>query len=98
MKKKEITFLEILKKFVNALDQYVTDKENVKEINTKIEMNVKNTAELQSWLKRYAEIDMNIIMKSCYENNVNLLSDLYYEKIKLLEQKKEIEEKYMKVH
>ena len=97
MKKKEITFLEILKKFVNALDQYVTDKENVKEINTKIEMNVKNTAELQSWLKRYAEIDMNIIMKSCYENNVNLLSELYYEKVKLLEKKKEIEEKYMKV-
>lgn len=97
MKKKEITFLEILKKFVNALDQYVKDKEKVKEINTKIEMNVKNTAELQSWLKRYAEIDMNIIMKSCYENNVNLLSELYYEKVKLLEKKKEIEEKYMKV-
>ena len=97
MKKKEITFLEILKKFVNALDQYVKDKEKVKEINTKIEMNVKNTVELQSWLKRYAEIDMNIIMKSCYENNVNLLSELYYEKVKLLEKKKEIEEKYMKV-
>jgi predicted nicotinamide N-methyase len=94
MNEKMCTFF---KKVVDALDQYVKDKEKVKEINTKIEMNVKNTVELQSWLKRYSEVDMNIIMKSCYENNVNLLSDLFYEKAKLLEQKKEIEKKYMKV-
>ena len=97
MKKKEITLWDILKKFVNALEEYRKDKEEVDRINSKIAKNVKETVELQSWLKKYAEIDMNIIMKSCYENNVNLLSDLFYEKAKLLEQKKEIEKKYMKV-
>ena len=97
MKKKEITLWDILKKFVNALEEYRKDKEEVDRINSKIADVVMDIEESKRLLKKYIEYDMNGIMKEIAISNVKLLSEKYYEYKTLIQRKKVIEEKYMKV-
>ena len=97
MKKKEITLWDILKKFVNALEEYRKDKEEIDRINSKIADVVMDIEESKRLLKKYIEYDMNGIMKEIAIFNVKLLSEKYYEYKTLIQRKKEIEEKYMKV-
>ena len=97
MKKKEITLWDILKKFVNALEEYRKDKKEVEEINSKIADVVMDIEENKRLLKKYIDYDMNGIMKEIAISNVKLLSEKYYEYKTLIQRKKEIEEKYMKV-